>query len=194
MEAPEKGETAEAVARYFQRKSTKASAHYNVDNNSIVQCVRDIDIAWGAPGANHNGLHIEHAGYARQSSAEWDDPYSRDMLRLSTNLCADLCRKYGIPPVWLSPADLRAGKEGITSHHNVSLAFGKSSHTDPGQAFPHAKYVQMVADILSPRMSEEDTQTGMSLLRGLYALPLPQSAREKLNSLRDDPCWPPRAK
>src|SRR3954454_6387676 len=73
MEAPEKGETAEDVGHFFEKPSTRASAHYCVDNNSIVQCVQERDVAWAAPGANHDGVQIEHAGYARQTLREWED-------------------------------------------------------------------------------------------------------------------------
>jgi hypothetical protein len=37
MEAAEKDVTAENVARFFAMKSTRASAHLCIDNNSIVQ-------------------------------------------------------------------------------------------------------------------------------------------------------------
>ena len=29
-----------------------------------------------APGANHNGIGLEHAGYARQSAEDWADAFS----------------------------------------------------------------------------------------------------------------------
>ncbi len=191
MEAPEKGETAENVARYFQRPEVRASAHYNIDNNSVVQSVLDKDVAWGAPGANRNSLHIEHAGYARQSEAEWTDPYSLSMLDLSARLCAELCEKYNIPPVWLTPADLKAGRRGITSHHNCSLAFG-GSHTDPGVGFPLKRYLALVQSLLVAKLSEADVKAGMAALRVLYGLTLPPEAKVALNSLRDCTCWPPR--
>ena len=56
MEAPEKGNTAESVANYFATTDVVASAHYNVDENSIVHCVQDKDVAYGAPGANRSGI------------------------------------------------------------------------------------------------------------------------------------------
>src|SRR4051794_37904817 len=86
MEAPETGDTAENVAHYFANQpkgSSGSSAHYCIDNNSVVQCVRDHDVAWHAPGANHDGLGFEHAGYARQTAQEWNDAYSKSMLLLS---------------------------------------------------------------------------------------------------------------
>src|SRR5262249_5723922 len=131
MEAPDKPDTAENVANWFGGSTApQASAHYCIDSNSIVQCVRDEDVAWHAPGANHNGLGFEHAGFSRFTPSDWDNAYNRAMLDLSAQLVADKCREFKIPVVWLSPSDLRAGKRGITSHNNVSLAFRRSDHTD----------------------------------------------------------------
>ena len=107
--------------------------------------------AWHAPGANHNGLGFEHAGYSSQSAAQWDDPYSQAMLWRSARLLADKCAQYSIPAAWLSPADLLAGKRGITSHWNVTLAFRRSDHTDPGPGFPAARYVTWVRRVLATR-------------------------------------------
>ena len=67
MESPEKPDTAESVANWFGGATApEASAHYCIDSDSIVQCVHDEDVAWHAPGANHNGLGFEHAGRAAQ--------------------------------------------------------------------------------------------------------------------------------
>jgi N-acetyl-anhydromuramyl-L-alanine amidase AmpD len=149
MESPEKPDTAESVAAWFAGPTApQASAHYCIDADSIVECVRDTDVAWHAPGANHNGLGLEHAGRAAQTSAEWDDEYSQRMLDLSAELVAQKCAKYDIPAVWLSPAQLRAGKRGITGHVQVSQAFKRSDHTDPGTSFPADAYVARVREHL----------------------------------------------
>lgn len=141
MEYPERLTAAEDVARYFQRVDKKTSAHYCVDNNSVVQCVKDRDGAYHAP-PNQFSIGIEHAGYARQTKAEWLDEYGVAMLRdQSAPLVKLLMREHNIPHVWLSVQDLRNGKRGITSHNNVSLAFGQSSHTDPGPNFPVAEFM-----------------------------------------------------
>jgi N-acetyl-anhydromuramyl-L-alanine amidase AmpD len=149
MEAAERPDTSEAVARWFAGPDApQASAHYLVDANSIVQGVRDEDVAWHAPGANHNGLGFEHAGYSAQRPREWDDRYSRAMLGRSARLVAAKCRQYGIPAVWLFPADLLGGRRGITSHWNVTRAFRRSDHTDPGPSFPVDRYVFLVRRVL----------------------------------------------
>jgi N-acetyl-anhydromuramyl-L-alanine amidase AmpD len=144
MEMDEKGETAENCAQWFRNPGAKVSAHYCVDADSIVQCVRDQDVGWHAPGANHDGIGIEHAGRAKQTGRDWSDPYSKAMLERSAALVADLCKKYKIPVTWLHAADLKAGKRGITTHKAVSDAFKRGTHWDPGQGFPVEPYLALV--------------------------------------------------
>jgi len=145
MESPEKPNTAEDVASWFAGSNApQASAHYCIDGNSVVQCVQDSDVAWHAPGANHNGLGFEHAGKAAQTAHDWSDDYSVKCLELSATLVAQKCKEYDIPVVWLHPADLRAGKRGITGHVQVSEAFRKSDHSDPGKGFPVQAYLGRV--------------------------------------------------
>ena len=144
MEMDEKGDTAEHCALWFKNPAAKVSAHYCVDADSIVQCVRDQDIGWHAPGANHDGIGIEHAGRAKQTGRDWSDAYSVAMLERSAALVADLCTKYSIPVTWLYAADLKAGKRGITTHDAVSKAFKRGSHWDPGKGFPVERYLALV--------------------------------------------------
>lgn len=145
MEAAEKPGTALAVAKWFASPTApKASAHYCIDRDVTIQCVRDEDIAWAAPGANANGIHIEHAGYALQSVIDWYDEYSLFTLSRSAALCASLCSKYNIPINWLEEKDLLAGKRGITGHGQVSRAFKKSNHWDPGPNFPVKDYLLLI--------------------------------------------------
>lgn len=144
MEMDEKGETAENCAQWFRNPAAKVSAHYCVDNNSIVQCVRDQDVAWAAPGANSDGIHIEHAGRAKQIGRDWSDAYSTAMLERSATLAAELCKKHKIPVTWLLAPDLVAGKRGITTHDAVSKAFKRGSHWDPGKGFPAERYLALI--------------------------------------------------
>ena len=146
MESAEKPETAENVAAWFAGKDApQASAHYLVDADSIVQCVKDKDIAWGAPGANSRGLHIEHAGRAEQRTEDWEDPYSAATLERSAELVAGLCAKYDIPAAPLGAHGVAGGGTGITTHAAVSLAFSTpGGHTDPGPGFPLDWYIGRV--------------------------------------------------
>jgi hypothetical protein len=146
MEAPEASTTAERCAVYFATTDTHASAHYCVDADSVVQCVPDHCVAYAAPGANHNGLQIELAGYARQSRAEWLDAFGARMLWLAAQLVARKHRERpNIPIRYLSAKELRAKRPtGITTHHEVSLAYKRSNHHDPGPGFPMDYFLEQV--------------------------------------------------
>lgn len=144
MENDEAGGSAESCAAWFASPGAEASAHYCVDDDSIVQCVRERNIAWHAPGINETSIGVEHAGSASQTAAEWNDAYSQAMLALSARLVADVTRRHRIPVVWLSPGALLARRRGITSHANVSRAFRLSAHWDPGPHFPVHAYLAAV--------------------------------------------------
>jgi len=150
MEAPDKPHTAENVALWFAGSSApKASAHYCVCSEETVQCVRDRDVAWHANQANHNGIGIEHAGYARQTAEEWMSEFNQKMLLRSAKLVARLCVEYTIPIVKLTPDDLKSKLSGICGHIDVNNAFaGGKGHVDPGQNFPWQQYLHLVQDNL----------------------------------------------
>lgn len=146
MEAPELDGTAEAVARYFQRTDVRASAHECIDANSVVVTCPDRDVAWAAPGANHNGLQFELAGYARQTRREWLDAYGQAMLKLAARRVAKKCLRYNLPVVFRDAEAIKAGKQGITTHWEVTKAYRRSSHTDPGPNFPLNTFVAAVKE------------------------------------------------
>lgn len=150
MEAPEKGTTAEAVARYFQRASVRASAHLNIDNNSIVQSVAFADGAWACPFYNRSAIHLEHAGYARQSRHQWSDEYSTAMLDRSAREAARLAHEFDIPVRWLTRAQVRQGTaRGFLTHWDATKAgVGGNTHTDPGPGFPRDRYLDRVRHYL----------------------------------------------
>lgn len=157
MEAPESNETAQNVANMFATGSGMegpASAHYCIDNENIVQCVKDGDEAYGVIGSDNTGgsinqqsLHFEHAGYASQTLAQWQDPFSDAMLRLSAKLTAKKAKELGIPIVHVTPGGLGGGQSGFVGHGDFTNVFGPAGgHTDPGANFPWAGYMQMVQD------------------------------------------------
>lgn len=155
METPDVTGTALAVARYFQRlpATNKASAHICVDKDTAVRCVNDDDIAYGAPPANHNGLHIELAGYSKYSSGQWTQDDLLSMLYRAVPIVADWCQQYGIPMRFVPAAELAPHDfnsplppevHGITTHFEVNQAWRQTSHTDPGKGFPIAWFIDAV--------------------------------------------------
>lgn len=143
MEAAEGPQTAENVANYFKR--VDASSHWCIDNNSRVRVVNDGDTAWTLPGANSRSLNIELAGYARQTAAEWADQYSLDMLEIAALSAAEWVNAYGIPIRKLTDEQIRNGAKGFAGHVDVNRVYKKSSHWDPGPAFPWDYFLGRVA-------------------------------------------------
>lgn len=148
MEAKELLDTAEAIARYFRDTPKEVSAHICADADSRVRCVKDVDTAFAAPGANHDGLQIELAGFANQGAAGWADAYSQVLLReQAAPQVREWCRMWGIPMRKLTDAQLADGtSKGIVGHDQVSRVFKRSTHTDPGPAFPWSQFLAMVQD------------------------------------------------
>jgi len=111
---------AEDVARYFRSADAGGSAHYVVDPSTVVQVV-----------------------YDSTTAARWDDANHRLMLNRVALLTAQLCLAYGVPVAYRSARGLKRGQHGVTTHHQVSVAFGQSTHWDPGK-WPRRRFMRKV--------------------------------------------------
>lgn len=150
MEAPEASTRAERCAYNFSTTDRVASAHACVDDDTIVRCVRDEDVAYAAPGANHDGLQLELAGYARQTREQWLDAFGVAMLRNAARVLEAWYYAYDVPLVFVEAANLRGGR-GVTTHGQVTLAYGKSTHVDPGPSFPMDWLLDRAREVRSAR-------------------------------------------
>jgi len=143
----EKATSAEDLCAGAAREDApKVSWHFASDSDSLVQAVRLKDIAYAAPGANADGIHIEIAGRSEQTLEDWSDLFSELALDLTARLVAELCALKEIPIQFRDAAALVAGLRGITTHAEVSKAFKKSDHWDPGPNFPMKKFMETVAN------------------------------------------------
>ena len=136
--------TAEAVATYFARLDVDASTQLAVDRDSCVRMLPDLVIPWGASGANHDGLHVEICGRASWSRARWLESGNRPMLERAAAKAARWCWLYGIPRRWLTVAEPRADRRGLTTHVDVNHAFERGDHWDPGPWFPREWFLDSV--------------------------------------------------
>jgi hypothetical protein len=153
MEFPETARAAEVIAHDFATRTAKnpGSAHINVDNDSIVQCVKDNDIAFAAPGANRDGIQIELAGFGSQTREQWLDNYSEALLQRGADAAAQYCLKYGIPPIHITNQQLAAGAK---RHHRPLPGDRRLSREHPhgsGQRLP----VGLLHQPRRPRLREE---------------------------------------
>lgn len=154
MEVPLRAGMARVVGLGFSSPAARvASAHYGVDPEQVWQYVHEHDIAFGAPGLNSCGIHIEHAGYSAQD--DWGTPDGEAMLRASAQLAADICSRNGVQCKWLSADEIcsaHAGDvtvRGFCTHADATTALRTyGGHTDPGTAFPREAYMQLVKSFL----------------------------------------------
>lgn len=157
------GHTGEGILRLsdmvrYLDNNPYASAHaVSAAEGLSPDLVPDERAAWTAgPTGNSYGLHIEQCAFALMTREQWlseqdvnvfvpwlgargewrliRSPMS--MLRHTARWLRAKSDRWGIPLVKLSAADVRAGKSGVCSHADISLAWGETDHTDPGNGYP----------------------------------------------------------
>jgi N-acetylmuramoyl-L-alanine amidase CwlA len=134
----EEASTARSAAVYFQDPDSGGSAHLCVDDKECYRCLANEDVPWAAPYANHEGFHIEQAGFAKWSAVIWKSHVNT--IRRAAYKAAVHAKQFDIPIVFLKAEDLHANKRGITTHREVTRAFG-GTHTDPGPLYPTSMFM-----------------------------------------------------
>ncbi|MBI4574910.1 MAG: N-acetylmuramoyl-L-alanine amidase [Planctomycetes bacterium] len=100
------------------------SAHYLVGfDGTIIQMVRDKDVAWHAVGHNAETIGIEHEGYSRR------DGWTEAQLRASAGLVHWLSLEYGFP----------VDRNHVVSHEELD----PRNRDDPGPHFPWDYYLKL---------------------------------------------------
>jgi hypothetical protein len=148
---------AEGLQNFFSMSSTGVSTQYAVDPDSVEQSVPEAAIAYAASHhGNLWGIHVEFAGWAKETPTEWDSPANVRMLDLAAQLFADVCARWDLPVEFVDAAGLLAGGCGVTTHHEVSAAWKESTHYDPGTGFPMLAFLAMVRGYLPQSVSDTD--------------------------------------
>lgn len=139
---PESITQAEAMVDFAASAGARiASFHTASDPDSTARGVHDWDTAFGAPGANADGLHHEQAGVV-QDRAGWTDAASLKMIREQSARVAKADHElHAIPFVHLSLAQVGDGRtKGFAGHYDITkgLPAAGGDHTDPdnGNGFP----------------------------------------------------------
>lgn len=160
MEIAEVVGAAQRCAEWFADDTSEVSAHFCVDARTVIQCVDEGDIAWHARGGNTTSIGVELAGTAKQTPDEWADAYSRAVLRRAARLVAELATRHDVPVRRIGARELRTGERGITGHIDVSLAFHRSDHWDPGPSFPWDVFLRRVLAAQSSAPKRLDSPSG----------------------------------
>lgn len=117
----------------------EASWHWFVDPIAIVSQIDPQYAAWHASEANPISEGFEQAGYARFSRAEWLTPVGLKQLDNLAWIMAQRAKVCGIPPVWLTTAQVVAACagnrkiKGFCTHRQID----PETRTDPGNNYPY---------------------------------------------------------
>lgn len=155
------------TARYFQNPNAGGSAHYVVDIADEHHCVTDSVVSWHAPPNERSiGIEICSEGgdyplsYTRE---QWLSDAVAPALHRAAHRTAELCARFGIPPVKIGPSQLAAGAHGVCGHVDVSRAWRQSDHSDPGPGFPWPEFMDLVTEAM--RSGGDDDMTPDELRR-----------------------------
>lgn len=112
---------------------------------------------YSAPPLNPTWWHVCMPGYASQTRAQWMDELSMAHIRGVAQFIVDKWNQDGKSwPLSFIFADLlKLGRKGYTSHYQVSLAFGKTNHYDPGPNFPWDILEQEITNRLQAAPEDE---------------------------------------
>ena len=145
------GDTAESAARWFANRKSAGSAHLVVDDTECFRTLPNNMVPWAAPGANEQGFHIEQAGFAHWSRAQWLR-HSRTLERAAWKTALH-CLVFGVPPTFARASDLRQHRPGVTTHAECTAAFG-GDHSDPGGGWPRDEFIRLTANFYADQLSD----------------------------------------
>lgn len=137
-------------ASYATRRTDGTSSHFYVDEKEIIQSLDTVNRAGhaGSTNGNRNAIAVEVTGVNSKTRQWWLDNVNWKQLAYAL---ATVCRAHGIPVRRVSVAEMKANPQvrGFYSHNDMRLAWGGTTHTDPGDNFPWDKLLAEVAVALS---------------------------------------------
>lgn len=130
--------TAQQEATYAIRRtdSNKTSTHFYVDKTEVIQSV---DTSWqcwhaGSTEGNTYAIAVEFTGTTGKSREWWMANINWDAI---VDVLYHVCADTGIARKHLTWAEMRDGNPtGFVTHNDMRLAWGGTTHTDPGDNFP----------------------------------------------------------
>lgn len=142
-ECPLRGGYAQSLTNWanvpLAQGGPQASWHWFVDPIAIVSMVDPLHAAWHASEANPMSEGFEQAGYARFTRAEWLTPEGLNQIDNAGWILAQRAKANGIPPVWLTTAQVNAitsGRDRTTKGLCTHRQIDPETRTDPGDGYP----------------------------------------------------------
>jgi N-acetylmuramoyl-L-alanine amidase len=148
-------------ANYAKTRTDGVGMHLTSDTTTVIQTLDTVRGTGhvGSRVGNDYGISVEIVGFNSYDSHYWTQCVDRLLHALT-----QVCRTHGIPPRWLTLAQMRDGRsKGLITHDMARQAWGGTTHTDPGPNFPR----QYLADQLGATLGGvggSDTVTGGRML------------------------------
>lgn len=138
----------------YQVRTRSGSYHRLVDSTGKITMANTDDWQTWSTGNKGNdiALHVSCVARAAMTREQW--LAQPKMLEGVARVIAHWSRKYGIPLVKLSRAELGAGKHGVAGHLEAQV-WGNTTHWDPGYHFPYDVVLKRAAEINNPKQKEE---------------------------------------
>lgn len=139
----------------YQVRTRSGSYHRLVDSTGKITMANTDDWQVWATGNKGNdiALHVSCVARAAMTREQW--LAQPKMLEGVARVIAHWSRKYGIPLVKLSRAELGAGKHGVAGHLEAQV-WGNTTHWDPGYHFPYDVVLKRAAEINKPAAPEKE--------------------------------------
>lgn len=139
----------------YQVRTQSGSYHRLVDSSGKITMANTDDWQTWSTGNKGNdiALHVSCVAQAKMTRDQW--LAQPKMLEGVARVIAHWSKKYGIPLVKLSRAELGAGKHGIAGHLEAQV-WGNTTHWDPGYHFPYDVVLRRAAEINKPATPEKE--------------------------------------
>lgn len=130
------------------------SYHSLVDHEKVVDCNTPGWVTWSTGNlGNQVGLHISFVWWAATTREEWLAQTA--LLLRGAWKVAQWVKEFNIPLVYVDGPGLTRGERGISTHDASRIAWGVTTHTDPGAGFPMDEFIQMVADFVHGNLTHD---------------------------------------
>ena len=139
----------------YQVRTQSGSYHRLVDATGKITMANTDDWQTWSTGNKGNdiALHVSCVAQAKMTREQW--LAQPKMLEGVARVIAHWSKKYQIPLVKLSRAELGAGKHGVAGHLEAQV-WGNTDHWDPGYHFPYDVVLRRAAEINKPAAPEKE--------------------------------------
>lgn len=155
-------DSAESVSKYFSTTDRSASAHVNIDRDSIVPWLPPDHVAFHVRNYNSIGYGVE-IGYRASEWGKRPDVDEQIIDNVARHL-APIIKRYAIPLHFITKGQVDKGAYGFTSHAELD----PTRRSDPGPRFPWQDlFTSIKLELMMEGLTAEEIRKLKAMLRGL---------------------------